>query len=293
MEQPPPPPRFHAKFTRRFIELDDEAVTVITDIEDEDQHNHATMATTGFHTVLPLSVHGSGYQSMAMISNAKASSAKASRLTGSRRCVKVQQRSVDMELLCHYMAQKLCAAAGKKYWFCNDYDVEMVDFDPDSGEVVCAAVVLVLATVVTKRVSQHQRYSISSLHRHQYQASFRFSWNVDTAQCSVIDSEPLTDLSHASNAIAANAAAAAAAGGVWHPAKGVAAVMKQACYGPTAPSFALPTSGPGSVKCLSNEAVIRGASLKSIVDSEHLVAIIQDNLDCARQLDLRSDSANS
>ena len=33
------------------------------------------------------------------------------------------------------MAQKLCAAAGKKYWFCNDYDVEMVDFDPDSGEV--------------------------------------------------------------------------------------------------------------------------------------------------------------
>ena len=40
-----------------------------------------------------------------------------------------------MELLCHYMAQKLCAAAGKKYWFCNDYDVEMVDFDPDSGEV--------------------------------------------------------------------------------------------------------------------------------------------------------------
>ena len=40
-----------------------------------------------------------------------------------------------MELLCHYMAQKLCAAAGKKYWFCNDYDVEMVDFDPDTGEV--------------------------------------------------------------------------------------------------------------------------------------------------------------
>ena len=49
---------------------------------------------------------------------------------------------------------------------------------------------------------------------------------MDTAQCSVIDSEPLTDLSHASNANAANAAAAAAAGGVWHPAKNVAAAMK-------------------------------------------------------------------
>ena len=56
--------------------------------------------------------------------------------------------------------------------------------------------------------------------------NFRFSWNVDTAQCSVIDSEPLTDLSHASNANAANAAAAAAAGGVWHPAKNVAAALK-------------------------------------------------------------------
>ena len=55
--------------------------------------------------------------------------------------------------------------------------------------------------------------------------------------------------------------------------------LQQACYGPTAPSFALPTSGPGAVKILSNEAVIRGASLRSIVDSEHLVAIIQDKLE--------------
>jgi hypothetical protein len=117
-------------------------------------------------------VHGSGYQPLAMISNAKAGKLSNSGCAG-RRCVKVQQRSVDLELLCHYMAQRLCAAAGKKYWFCNDYDVEIVDFDPESGDIVCVAVVLVKATVVTKRVSQHQKYSISSLHRRQYQASFR------------------------------------------------------------------------------------------------------------------------
>ena len=34
----------------------------------------------------------------------------------SGRCVKVTQHSFDIELLCHDMAQKLCHAAGKKYW---------------------------------------------------------------------------------------------------------------------------------------------------------------------------------
>ena len=53
--------------------------------------------------------------------------------------------------------------------YCNDYDVEIVDLDPNSGDVLCVAVVLVMATVLTKRVSQYQTYSISSLQRHQYQ----------------------------------------------------------------------------------------------------------------------------
>ena len=57
---------------------------------------------------------------MAMISNAKAE-----KLSG--KCCKVAQYSMDVELFCHTMAQKLCASSGKKYWFCNDYDVEVVD----------------------------------------------------------------------------------------------------------------------------------------------------------------------
>jgi hypothetical protein len=31
--------------------------------------------------------------------------------------VKVTQNTFDIELMCHDMAQKLCQAAGKKYWF--------------------------------------------------------------------------------------------------------------------------------------------------------------------------------
>ncbi len=230
--------------------------------------------------MLPLSVHGSGYQSMAMISNTKAG-----KLSGSSRkkCVKVQQRSVDLELLCHYMAQRLCQAAGKKYWFCNDYDVEIVDFDPESGDLVCVAVVLVKATVVTKRVSQLQNYAISSLYRNQYQASFRFSWNVDTAECSVIDSEPLTELqSTAAGGVGPGGSPGGhggAGGGIWHPAKSVALSLQRAWGLLGQQGTSSGGGGPGTVKCFTNEAVIRGASLKSIVDSEHLVAIIQDNLD--------------
>ena len=35
----------------------------------------------------------------------------------SARCVKVTQKTFDIELMCHDMAQKLCQAAGKKYWY--------------------------------------------------------------------------------------------------------------------------------------------------------------------------------
>lgn len=41
--------------------------------------------------------------------------------------VLVKQVSLDVEQFCHEMAQRLCTEAGKKYFFCNDYNVEIVD----------------------------------------------------------------------------------------------------------------------------------------------------------------------
>lgn len=41
--------------------------------------------------------------------------------------VLVRQVSLDVEQFCHEMAQRLCTEAGKKYFFCNDYNVEIVD----------------------------------------------------------------------------------------------------------------------------------------------------------------------
>ena len=74
--------------------------------------------TTGYHSALPLEVHGSGYTQMQMISNAKAEKL-------SLACVRVEQRSLDLEQFCHETATRLCASSDKKFWFCNDYDVEV------------------------------------------------------------------------------------------------------------------------------------------------------------------------
>lgn len=47
--------------------MDDELISVITDVEEDDLGS-----TTGYHNALPLEVHGSGYTQMAMVSNSKA-----------------------------------------------------------------------------------------------------------------------------------------------------------------------------------------------------------------------------
>ena len=231
-------PRFHTKFTRKFVELDEEAISVMTEIEDDDLG--ATL--TGYHSALPLEVHGTAYQPMAMISNTKAEKL-------GRDCLKIGQISLDVEQVCHDMAQKLCSAAGKKYWFCNDYDVEIIDLDPNSDEVICVAVVLVMATVVktsTKKVSTDENYSYSSLQRHLFQGGFKFCWNIVSGQYYVIDSEVLKEIREPA--------------GLWHPARGICMNLQRLWK-------CLSFTGGSEVRCMTNDSVINDTSLKTIVDS--------------------------
>ncbi len=212
------PPRFQAKYTRRFVDTDGEMISVVTDVEDDEVGgtycggllgmgggsygggqaaaggsvgggSSVAAVAAGYHTVLPLEVHGAGYQPMSMISNARAAERHG------QHCVKVTQRSFDLEVFCYQMAQKLCQAAGKKYWFCNDYDVEVVDLDPVSGDVVLVAVVLVSATVFTKKVSQRDKCSISSLHRHQYQVCLPNRWSTAVSTLQFTSSFPYRPVS--------------------------------------------------------------------------------------------------
>jgi len=246
-QNPATPIRFNSKFTRTFVELDEEAISVMTEIEDDDN------TPTGYHSALPLEVHGGAYQPMAVISNAKAEK------LGNKSCLKIGQTSLDVELLCHDMAQKLCSAAGKRYWFCNDYDVEIVDLDPNSEEVICVAVIQVRASVVmtsTKKVSTDENYSYSSLQRHLYQGGFKFAWNIASGQYYVIDSEPLNEIFREPP-------------GFWHPARGICMNLQKQwkCF-----------NGGSEVRCMTNDSVINDTSLKTIVDSENFVAIILDDL---------------
>ena len=227
-----------AKFSRCYVEVDDELISVITDVEDDDLGT-----TTGYHSALPLEVHGSGYTQMQMISNAKAEKL-------SLPCVRVQQRSLDLEQFCHETATRLCASADKKFWFCNDYDVEVVDLDPGSGDVTAVAVVLIQAAILTK--SRNPQYTMSSLHRMQYQASFRFCWNIDSGHYYIIDSDPLKEISGYKDTSS-----------VWNPAR----VMGM----PLTKKF---QTHNNNIRVLTNESVIRGTSLKAIVDPDNLVALI-------------------
>lgn len=278
-----PHQKFSAKFTRRFIEMDDEMVSVISGIELEDEEGVVpadyNSLQTVFHSVLPLEVHGSAYQAMAMISNSKAGKISAAK------CCKVTQTSMDVELFCNDVAQRMCAAAGKMYWFCNDYDVEMVDMDASTGDVICVAVVLVTATVVSQKVPlKYQSVNVvmggggsgnggygsgssnsgnggsgsSSVQRHLHQGSFKFCWNIDDGSCRLVDSGPLEELFMQPR-------------GLWHPAKKISLALQRSWN-----VLSSVGSGMGAIRCFTNDSVIRGASVKMIVDTEHLVAIVLD-----------------
>ena len=60
----------------------------------------------------------------------------------------VKQMSIDTEQFCHEMAQRLCSLAGKKYWFCSDFNVEIIDLCLETSDVVAAAYMLLEADVL-------------------------------------------------------------------------------------------------------------------------------------------------
>jgi hypothetical protein len=133
--------------------------------------------------------------------------------------------------------------------------VEVVDMDPSSGDVTAVAVVLIQAAILTK--SQGQKFNVSSLSRKQYQATFKFCWNVDSGQYYVVDSDSLKEIS-----------AYKEPSGLWNPARCAATPLikrfQPACQ---------------AVRVLTNESVIRGVSLKAIVDPDNLVALIMNDLE--------------
>lgn len=51
-------------------------------------------------------------------------------------CALVHQLSFDIEQFCHEVAEVLCERAGMKFWYCNNYDVEIVDVSSEMCLVI-------------------------------------------------------------------------------------------------------------------------------------------------------------
>ncbi|KAG7154412.1 DDB1- and CUL4-associated factor 15-like, partial [Homarus americanus] len=222
-------------FNRRYIEVDDELVSIITDIEDDELGT-----ATGYHNALPLEVHGSGYTQMHMISNSKAEKLMAPG-------VLVRQVSLDVEQFCHEMAQRLCTEAGKKYFFCNDYNVEIVDVCPSSGDIVALASVLVQAATVVKGLSKTVRSPLSSLTRRQYKTTATFIFNMDTKHIETLEGDVGDER-------------------WWLNARQTARQLRQ--------QWTYPTDYYSSVKVMTNEPLLKGKSLNHIMEGQHLIALV-------------------
>ncbi|XP_014256956.1 uncharacterized protein LOC106670834 [Cimex lectularius] len=153
------------RFARSYIEIDQEITSTITEIEDDD-------IGPGFHCALPISAHGSSYSQMEMISNLKAE-----KLT----CplAVVRQSSLDIEQFCFKAAEAICEMEGYKFWFCSDYDTEIVKVCQVTGEVLGVLFIRLNAEYWDKLWDDGLKRNRADL-RNFYETACLYIWNPST-----------------------------------------------------------------------------------------------------------------
>ncbi|KAK0166770.1 hypothetical protein PV327_004257 [Microctonus hyperodae] len=163
-----------AHYKRSYIELDDEMVSVITDVEDDETGGYVS-----YQCVLPMNVHGSGYVQMQMISNSKAEKMMLP-------YVSINQFSFDIETFSHHIADWICKRFKKKYWHCSDYDIEIINVCAISGDVICVLIMKIQA-------SEYCTQSNCSQERKTFEAGCKFMWNIDSNQYKITHILPMLE----------------------------------------------------------------------------------------------------
>lgn len=184
------------KFVRRFVEEDD-ATSVITSEEDD-------CISPGYHTSLPMEVHGSCYSDMQMISHASYQKLKCP-------TVIITQHSLDFEAFTFHVANQLCIMHKKKYGIFYDWACEMIHVCPLS--CILTLILMVHFTAHDQiPTDSKQCYNCSSnldcvFHRKYFQSQTLFTWNVETGNWNILDYGDLTEVSDKRNSGELNNAA--------------------------------------------------------------------------------------
>lgn len=198
------------KVVRRFVEETD-AASVITNEDD--------CISPGYHTSLPLEVHGSCYSDMQMISGGSLQKLQCP-------YVQITQNSFDLEQFTYYVTNYLCEKNNKKYGIFYDWACELVTVCKFSGIATCVLVVHFTGTdkkTPTKTTpskpsksnffgdgkseekpdsnSNYDCVNCSSnmdyccvFHRKHYQCCSLFTWDTQTGEWLVLDYGQLTEI---------------------------------------------------------------------------------------------------
>ncbi|XP_075150533.1 uncharacterized protein LOC142224635 [Haematobia irritans] len=160
------------KFQRRYVEEDD-AASVITSEEDD-------CISPGYHTLLPVEVHGSCYSEMQMISKA---SFQQLRCTS----VVIEQHSFDMEMFTYYVISTLCQKNQKTYDVFYDWAYELINVCPVSQTIFCLLMAHFSAREEFSSCLNCSRKISCGFHQRQYECRVLFCWNMTTGEWDVLD----------------------------------------------------------------------------------------------------------
>ncbi|XP_017040144.1 uncharacterized protein LOC108087324 [Drosophila ficusphila] len=161
------------KLRRRYVEEDD-ATSVITSEEDD-------CISPGYHTSLPMEVHGSCYSEMQMISQASYQRLRCN-------SVVITQHSFDLETFTYYVISMLCQKNQKIYNVFYDWAYEVISVCPLSQTIGCMLMAQFSARDQAMAICLHCTGRMDcAFHKRQYECRILFTWNMETGQWQVLD----------------------------------------------------------------------------------------------------------
>ncbi|XP_060647869.1 LOW QUALITY PROTEIN: uncharacterized protein LOC132785685 [Drosophila nasuta] len=171
------------KLQRRYVDEDD-ATSVITSEEDD-------CISPGYHTSLPMEVHGSCYSEMQMISQASYQRLRCS-------SVVVTQNSFDLETFTYYVISMICQKHQKIYNVFYDWAYEFINVCPISHTIAFLLMAQFSARDQMPTTPTNCLYCTGRMgcvfHNRQYECRILFTWNMDSGQWQVLDYGELKEM---------------------------------------------------------------------------------------------------